>query len=104
MIESSNILSSLTYWLYCRIMKSTSIYGDIRLDKVQDRLISAMVTRQSVIIRQLSDDRNGEMCYHRFLENEKVIPQKIVESFNHSSSTDYSGKHLFLSLTVWSRN
>ena len=77
-------------------MKSTSIYGDVRLDKVEDHLINAMITRQSVVIRQLSDDRNSEVSYHRFLDNEKVTPEKIIESFNHSSSVNYSGKHLLM--------
>jgi len=77
-------------------MKSTSIYGDIRLDSVQDDLVNAMVTRQKVIIRQLSDDRKDEVRYHRFLENDKVTPEKIIQSFNHSSSVNYRGKHLLM--------
>lgn len=77
-------------------MKSDSFFNDVRLDRVQDSLINAMVDRQSVIIHQLSKDRNEEVSFHRFLENKKVSPQKILEFFNQSNSIDYSGKHLLM--------
>lgn len=77
-------------------MKSDSFFNDIRLDRVQNSLVNAMVDRQSVIIHQLSKDRNQEVSFHRFLENKKVTPQNIIECFNQSNPIDYSGKHLLM--------
>jgi len=38
-------------------MNESSSFGDIRLDRRQNALLDAMVSRQSIIINELSDNR-----------------------------------------------
>jgi hypothetical protein len=55
-----------------------SILGDIRLDSVLLRMVTAMSTRLTVVIRKLGGSHKEQICYDRFINNTKVTPDKIV--------------------------
>jgi len=77
-------------------MNESSSFGDIRLDRRQNALLDAMVSRQSIIINELSDNRADQVAYQRFLNNEKVNIERILACFNLQSSVDYTGKDLLI--------
>ena len=73
-----------------------SILGDIRLDSVLLRLVTAMTTRLTVIIRKLGDNHKEQICYDRFINNKKVTPNKIVALLSKQSQVGCADKHVLL--------
>jgi hypothetical protein len=73
-----------------------SIIGDIRLDSVLLRLVIAMTSRLTVVIRKLGDNHTEHTCYDRFINNKKVTPDKIVAQLSQQAQSGCSGKHILL--------
>lgn len=76
--------------------KSRSILGDKRLHKGFQELLTAMVIRHTVIIRQLSSSRGGEVKMGRFLQNPNVTPQKLVAHSCAMTSLALSDKNVLV--------
>ena len=76
--------------------KSASEFGDIRLDKAFSDLLSEMSNRYSVILRQLSDDRNTEVRFQNFIKNPKVTPNRILSHHCSLLENDWSEEHMLL--------
>ena len=76
--------------------KSSSKFGDIRLDATFAILLSGMITRYKSILKRIGDNRNDEVRFGRFIKNPKVTPKGLLE--HHWSSTDhnFSGSHLLV--------
>jgi hypothetical protein len=70
------------------------MFGDIRLDSVLSRLLFAMTTRLSVVLRKLGDTRAAEICFGRFINNKKVTPDKIVSTLAAQSAVCCTGEHI----------
>jgi len=77
-------------------MDTFSFFGDTRLDSRQDSLIEAMITRQSVVVNQLSEHRKDQVAFQRFLNNKKVNTDRILSCYQLNNPVDYSGKELLL--------
>ena len=54
--------------------------GDLRLAKVQDKILSAMVKRQTVVLRQLGQNRAEEVSCGRFINNSSVSPAILIDA------------------------
>lgn len=55
------------------------IVGDVRLSDRGDWLLDRIVTTGSLVLRQVGGDRAGEISSHRFLDNERVWAEAIVD-------------------------
>jgi len=53
-----------------------------------------MVLRKTVCLKRLGDDRGGELGAGRFFANEKVTPERIVESWSDRTAPAVSGRHV----------
>jgi Transposase DDE domain len=73
-----------------------SILGDIRLDSVLLRMVTAMSTRLTVVIRKLGASHKEQICYDRFINNTKVTPDKIVSLLSDEAQIGCAGKHILL--------
>jgi hypothetical protein len=73
-----------------------NIFGDIRLERVKNKLLSAMEIRQTVVIRQLAENRKAEMSYGRYLNNDSVSPEAIVKSHSSVFNALCESKHVLL--------
>jgi len=76
--------------------KSVSKFGDTRLDEVYASLVASMVTRYTVILRQISQSDNEETRYRRFINNPKVNPQLLIEQHWKGLSTKFTGRHILV--------
>lgn len=77
-------------------MKDLSAFGDLRLDSRQNELIDAMISRQSIVLNQLSDSRKDLVAFHRFLNNKKVNTESVLNSFSIHNTPDFAGKNLLM--------
>lgn len=55
-------------------------FGDIRVEKRGDWLIERVAATGSLVLRQLGENRAGEMAVHRFLSSPYVSVERIVET------------------------
>jgi hypothetical protein len=76
--------------------KSSSEFKDTRLDKTFLELLSEMVNRYSVILRQLSDDKNTEVRFQNFIKNKKVTPNRILSHHCSLLKNDWSEEHMLV--------
>jgi len=76
--------------------RSSSIFGDKRLEKGFKNLLHNMQTRHSVLLSELSIDDAQEAQFGRFVNNEKVDPDKLLSYHWNSSEVDFTDKHLLV--------
>jgi len=76
--------------------KSSSIFGHKKLDQVFTPLVEQIGLKQNVLIRQVSKDRAQEVQFHRFINNEKVTPKKLIDYSWQTSTSDYIKKHILV--------
>lgn len=55
-----------------------------------------MVEQRTITIKHIAADRAGQVRYGRFLRNEKVTPERIVEQATARTGTAVTGKHVLL--------
>ncbi len=63
-------------------------FGDQRLDLRARAFVEAMSERQNVTIRQIANSQTEAMGYYRMLNNEKVLPESIIDELTISCSSD----------------
>jgi len=76
--------------------KSSSIFGDKRLETAFSELLTSIESRHSVLISQLGKDDAQEAQFGRFINNVKVNPDKMLCHYWKNSSMDFSGKDLLV--------
>lgn len=76
--------------------KVISKLGDKRLEKVYTLLVGAMISRYTVILRQLSKTRGEEVRFGRFVNNAKINPQGLIDFYWSESRKNFAGKHLLV--------
>ena len=67
-----------------------------RVDSCFRDLLSGMIERRTIIIKHIAGDRAGQVRYGRFLCNEKVTPERIVEQATARTGAAVTGKHVLL--------
>ncbi len=72
------------------------ILGDPRLERVKDKILSAMVKRQTVILRQLGKNRAEEVSYGRFINNSSVTPDVLIDAQALVFNSLCKDKHILL--------
>lgn len=75
---------------------SNSILGDKRLEQVYPLLVGAMISRYSVILRQLSNNRGEEVRFGRFINNQKITGKSLIDFHWSHSCPDVRGQHLLV--------
>jgi len=73
-----------------------SLFNDSRLEKTFSSFLEHISSRYTTVIHQLSEDRAEEVSFHRFLNNVKVTPERIISEHWNKSSIDLSGKHILV--------
>src|SRR5437763_1234994 len=69
-------------------------FGDKRRSAALAQLEEAMVSQSSVVVRQLGEDRAGEMSAHRVLSAPEVSPDGIAECFAERTACAVSGRRI----------
>jgi len=72
----------------------SSQFGDKRLDKKGHELLTQMMTKQTVILNRLAEGRNDLISYHRFFNNKRVEPAKLIEAITDDCVKQVKGKKL----------
>ena len=54
-------------------------FGDVRLQEAGALMVERIVTQQTICLRQLGQDRAGEVRFGRFLDNPRVELQALEE-------------------------
>lgn len=57
-------------------------FGDVRLSARADQLLDNIVATGSLVLRRVGETRAGELAAHRFLDNERVSPQAIIDTLS----------------------
>lgn len=76
--------------------RSSSEFGDIRLDVTYALLLTGMVTRYKSVLRKIGDSRNDEVRFGRFIQNPKVEPKTLLTHHWNLSDLIFKGKHLLI--------
>jgi Transposase DDE domain len=76
--------------------KSNSKFGDKRLEKGFTRLVESMSVRHTVVLRQLGEGLNENTRFWRFINNEKVTPDRLLAHYWSESTLDFRGKDLLI--------
>ena len=76
--------------------KSNSIFGDSRLETGYLQLVGAMASRYSVSIRQLSSKRSEEKRFGNLINNDRVLPEKLLTHYWAQNQTDFRGEELLI--------
>jgi len=76
--------------------KTTSSFGDQRLERGFYQLLDRMVNRQRVILRQLGVDRNEEIKFGRFVNHAQVSPDKLLSCYWQDRGLDLSQRHVLV--------
>src|SRR5260221_9671535 len=69
-------------------------FGDKRRSAALEWLSEAMVSQSSVVVRQLGEDRAGEMSAHRVLSAEQVSSGGIAACFAERTASAVSGRRV----------
>ena len=58
-------------------------------------LLERIVARQSLCLRQLSEGKRAqEVCFGRFLANDKVTAERVIEGWGEQTRSAASGRHV----------
>lgn len=76
--------------------KTTSKFGDYRLEKGFTELLERLVNRQSVILRQVGLDRNEEVKFGRFVNHPEVNPDRLLSCHWQTQSLELSDRHVLV--------
>lgn len=76
--------------------KSKSTLGDQRLARPYGKLLDAMMSKMSVVLRKLGSTRTEEVIFGRFLSNPRVTPDSLVSQFWSTHARDWSSHHLLV--------
>ncbi len=68
--------------------------GDVRLSDRGDWLIERIVSTGSLVLRRFGGDRAGEVASHRFLDNPRVCPAAIVDTFGARTRAACAGRRI----------
>lgn len=69
-------------------MKTQSIFGDNRLDKEFVALVTQMSTNGSAVINRSSPSASDKKAAYRFINNDKVTPEKIEKILVNQTNTN----------------
>lgn len=72
----------------------TSQFRDKRLEKKGHQLLTQMMTKQTVILNRLAEGRKDLLSYHRFFNNKKVEPAKLIKAITDDCVKQVKGKKL----------
>jgi len=70
------------------------IVGDVRLSDRGDWLVERIVATGSLVLRRVGGDRAGEISSHRFLDNERVSAEAIVDGLARRTQAACSGRRV----------
>lgn len=71
--------------------------GDVRLDRTAGELCSQAISKKTAVVKNLADDRAQEARFHRFVNNDKIDPEKLIEPIVFKTSDFCSQrKHVLL--------
>jgi hypothetical protein len=73
-----------------------SVFKDKRLDARYEALQQSMQDKQSVIVRQLAQNRNEEVAYGRFLNNQGVTPRQMIRRACETTAQISKGRDVLL--------
>lgn len=74
---------------------SLGVFGDVRLDNRGDNLLSRMVAHESCCLRRLARGaRSLIVGFNRFLANEKVTAQALIDGWSRGASKACAGCHV----------
>lgn len=71
-------------------------FGDVRLSRRAERLCEALVATGSVVLRRIGGNRAGEIAAHRFLDNERVSPQAILDTLCARTTRACAGRRILV--------
>jgi hypothetical protein len=69
-------------------------FGDVRRERAGASLFERVVATGSLVLRQVGDDRAGELSAHRFLGSPRVTPQEIVETVGRRTAAACVGRRI----------
>lgn len=69
-------------------------FSDLRLDQRAERIYESIVATGSLVLRCIGGDRAGEIAAHRFLDNERVTPEAIIETLSHRTGEAVRGRRI----------
>jgi hypothetical protein len=71
-------------------------FGDLRLKKTLELLIERMLSKLTVCLRKLGEDRAGEVRFGRFLANKKVTTERLTEGICAPTALSAAGRHVLM--------
>jgi hypothetical protein len=71
-------------------------FDDVRLSRRAERLCEALVATGSVVLRRIGGNRAGEIAAHRFLDNERVSPQAILDTLRARTTRACAGRRVLV--------
>ena len=69
-------------------------FGDVRLAERAEKICEAIVATGSVVLRRLGGTRAGEIAAHRFLGNERVTAEGIIETLSARTLAACAGRRV----------
>ena len=69
-------------------------FGDLRLDRTGGEMVERMVALGTVCLRALGGARSGELRMNRFLANDKVSVQRIIDSWSDRTVGAVADRHV----------
>lgn len=71
-------------------------FGDLRLKKTLELLIERMLSKLTVCLRKLGEDRAGEVRFGRFLANKKVTTERLTKGICAPTAISAAGRHVLM--------
>jgi hypothetical protein len=69
-------------------------FSDIRLSARAEQIYERIVAMGSLVLRRVGGDRAGEIAAHRFLDNDRVSTQAIVETLSRRTLDACAGRRI----------
>jgi len=69
-------------------------FGDERLQRGGADFLAALMAKRSCCLRRLGDGRDGEVRFGRFLHNERVTAEEIIETATAHTARAVEGRHV----------
>ena len=74
--------------------RTTSSFGDARLDKAFARLVDNLTSRWTLTLRKLAEDAAQANRFSRFINNKAVTPRQLLQEHWKRLQPDLKGRHL----------
>lgn len=69
-------------------------FGDKRLEKNGEIFAKRMIEKQTICLRQLGENRAGEVKFGRWLSNKKVMPKELIKTITQKTNQLVSKRHV----------